>query len=495
VGSEVMTMASSIVSAGRDSEAKRAVSEQGQIRVAILGATFETGNLGVGALTVGAIKCVLSQYPEARLLLLDYAKKGSVHTLRLDGRQTTVPLVNMRFSKKFYLPNNIAVLLLIAVALKMVPSKKVRSWLVARNRWLREIEGVDLFAAISGGDSFGDIYGLGRLIYVSLPQLLVLLLGKKLVLLPQTIGPFRGRLSRIVGRYILAHAERVYVRDYRSLRQWEEVFGPGRMPDKCEFCYDVAFALDPIAPSQPNVVGLSLNEEGRSSLIGLNISGLLFMGGYTRNNAFGLRSDYKELIYSLIDSLMAKEGVGVLLVPHVFGAEVGSESDALVCEQVFAAVEEKYRGRIGLVRGSYDQSEIKHIIGQCDFFIGSRMHACIAAVSQGIPAVAIAYSDKFLGVMETLGIPSVVVDARKLDKGGVLAAINQSYRKRALIRRHLENKMPKVRESVLSLFRPVPLLTKSPQKHRGTEKKQEFTRTRRTTANQTDRTSAASRTT
>ena len=47
---------------------------------------------------------------------------------------------------------------------------------------------------------------------------------------------------------------------------------------------------------------------------------------------------------------------------------------------------------------------MKYLIGQCDFFVGSRMHSCIAAVSQCVPAVSIAYSDKFIGVMATLGL-------------------------------------------------------------------------------------------
>ena len=38
------------------------------------------------------------------------------------------------------------------------------------------------------------------------------------------------------------------------------------------------------------------------------------------------------------------------------------------------------------------------------------MHACIAALSQTVPAVAIAYSRKFLGVMETIGVEDIVVD-------------------------------------------------------------------------------------
>jgi polysaccharide pyruvyl transferase WcaK-like protein len=432
-----------------------------QMRISVLGATFETENMGVSALAAGTIKCILSEYPSATVTLLDYAKKPSVYTLKLADRNATIPLVNMRFSKRLYLPNNIAWLLLAAVVLKLVPSRKLREWVVAKNVCLRHIKEATIVASMAGGDSFSDIYGLERLLYVALPQVLVLLLGKPLLLLPQTIGPFRARFSRMMARYILRHALRVYTRDFRSLKEVEAVLGHRPDPERFKFCYDVGFILDPIAPTHQNVVGLALERPMRSTLVGLNISGLLFMGGYTRNNAFGLRVDYQALIYNLIDFLVSKKSASVLLVPHVFGTRADSESDSQVCEQVFAALEGKYRGRIGLVRGTYNQSEIKHIIGLCDFFIGSRMHACIAAVSQTIPAVSIAYSDKFLGVMETVGVGSLVADARKLDTEEILNVIGESYDSRALSCLHLETKMAQIKGSVLNLFSGVPVVAET----------------------------------
>jgi polysaccharide pyruvyl transferase WcaK-like protein len=422
------------------------------MRISVLGATFETENMGVSTLTAGTIKCILSQHPSAVISLLDYAKKPLVYTLRLDGRDVSVSLVNMRFSKRFFQPNNIALLLLLAVLLKLMPIRKVRRWVLARNECLRHITEATLIASIAGGDSFSDIYGIARLLYVGLPQVLVLFLGKPLLLLPQTVGPFRGHFSRMIARYILRHALRVYTRDYRSLNEVEALLGFRLDPDRYKFCYDVGFALDPIEPSHQEVVGLAVDKQRRSPLVGLNISGLLFMGGYTRNNAFGLRGDYRVLVTSLIDLLISKIGANVLIVPHVFGMQRDSESDSVVCEQVFATLEKKYEGRLGLVRGTYNQSEIKYLIGQCDFFVGSRMHACIAAISQLVPAVCIAYSDKFAGVMATVGVEGLVADARKMDQEAILGIVEKAYDERALLRRQLERKMPKVRETVLSLF-------------------------------------------
>lgn len=424
-----------------------------QMKVMILGASLDATNMGVGALAAGAVKCVLAQYPEARVFVLEYAKKRSVHTVRVGGRDVSIPLINIRFSKKFYLFNNIVFLLLLALALKLTPFRKLRNWVVARNSCLLEIQQASLVAAVSGGDSFSDIYGLERLLYVSLPQILVLLLGKKLILLPQTIGPFGKRFSRVIARYIIRHAERVYSRDHRGVRDVEALVGRSGGWGKIAFCYDLGFALEPVPPAALDLVGLSPTEKRAEPLVGFNISGLLYIGGYTRDNMFGLRINYRKFVYDLIEFLIMEKGTSVLLVPHVFGMDAESESDQFVSERIFEELKDRYRGHLGLVRGTYNQSEIKYVISRCDFFIGSRMHACIAAVSQCIPASCVAYSDKFVAVMETLKIDSIVADARRLSEEEILKVVARAYDHSDAIRLQLQERIAKVKASVLDLFK------------------------------------------
>src|SRR5690349_7682888 len=218
------------------------------IRIGVLGATFETSNMGVGALAAGAIKCVLTEYPDAEVFFLDYGKESTVRGVRVKEACIRVPLVNMRFSKKFYLSNNIVVLMLAALLLKIFPSRRLREWMVGRNPCLRKILRADLFASVAGGDSFSDLYGLGRFLYISLPQILVLLLGKRLLLLPQTYGPFRGRITRSIAQHIVARAERAYCRDFRSLGQLSVKAERDTPQSPSGFCYDMAFDLDAIRP-------------------------------------------------------------------------------------------------------------------------------------------------------------------------------------------------------------------------------------------------------
>lgn len=332
----------------------------------------------------------------------------------------------------------------------------MRTWLVRRSDCLQQIDTADLVTALSGGDSFSDIYGMRRLLYCALPQILVLLMGKQLVLLPQTLGPFRSTGSQRIARFILRRATLVYARDYKSLAMIEPLVGLGFARQKYSFSYDLGFVLDSCAPSQISVHGMSLDKVVDLPLVGLNVSGLLYMGGYSTKNMFGLRLSYSELMDRLIDFMITNKNTRVLLIPHVFGAD--PENDVAACEKVFTALSPRYGDRLGLLRGSFDQSEVKHVIGHCDFFIGSRMHACIAALSQCVPCVPIAYSDKFLGVIGSIGIGDIdgigplVADARKVDTDQLLEVVDRCYENRTLLRNLLQQKMPAVRRSTLAIL-------------------------------------------
>jgi colanic acid/amylovoran biosynthesis protein len=414
----------------------------------ILGASFGTRNLGVSALAASTVASILSSFPDARIFFLDYGKSPATCQVKHAAGVATVELVNLRFSWKLHLRNNIARLLATALVLKLAPSKNLRERLVRRNPYLKQIAEADIIGSLAGGDSFSDIYGLRRFFYVALPQLLVLFLDKPLTLLPQTFGPFNGLVTRKVAGFILRNAEQVYARDRESLDEIRPLMGRSR--SQPAFSPDMAFLLEPVPPIKQSG-GLNNNEQN-TPLVGLNVSGLLYGGGYTRNNMFGLKSDYKELVRQIIDWFIVQMGARVVLVPHVFGSAGDLESDTAAGAAICRELGDQYRGRLQMISEEYDQHEMKHLIGQCDFFIGSRMHACIAALSQGVPAVGLAYSKKFLGVLRSVGAEGLVADLRERDTREVMALVENAYRLRKKTRSDLAGRMPLVRQEVANLF-------------------------------------------
>jgi len=421
-------------------------------RIGLLGASFDTGNMGVNALAESSIKIIINRWPNAEITLLGCGYVPGEYHLSIMGREISVPILPIRFCKNIFLPYHFLWFAVYSLAAKIPAGVRLRKALIERNRYYKVLFETDFVADITGGDSFSDIYGFRRFLLGFLCKWLVLFGRKKLVLLPQTYGPFKSKLSRSMAKYILKHAGPVFSRDREGLEYVKNLLNNSSESGKVRFVPDVAFVLDAREPRHLDIEPSADIRKRNSIVVGLNISGLLFNGGYTRDNMFALNVNYGAIVYDIIDLFMKHEKVSVLLVPHVFTTKGHVESDQDACLAVYEALQDKYEKRVFIIHGKYDQGEIKHIIGMCDFFIGSRMHACIAALSQGIPAVGIAYSKKFTGVFDSIGLSDCVVDARSCEERETLEKTVSLFKRREQIRKHLLDVMPKVRDDILNIF-------------------------------------------
>jgi polysaccharide pyruvyl transferase WcaK-like protein len=255
--------------------------------------------------------------------------------------------------------------------------------------WIRAMAEADFVGDIRGGDSFSDIYGFPRFLMNSIEMLAAILVHGDIVLLPQTYGPFSNPLARVLARWIISHSSVVLARGLQDLNNAKLLIGKSNR--EVGYCPDVAFALQAERPK--NVETYPTLPQGlKPGIIGLNVNGLMYNGGYTRANMFDLKVDYRVLMPELLIALLRAQPNDLLLVPHTYGTPGAVESDLDSSLKIRDTLPEEFRNRIYAVIGNYDQHELKGIIGNCDFFIGSRMHACIAALSQSIPCVGIAYS-------------------------------------------------------------------------------------------------------
>ncbi|MBN2457226.1 MAG: polysaccharide pyruvyl transferase family protein [Sedimentisphaerales bacterium] len=424
-------------------------------QVCLLGASLSASNLGLCALAEGSIKCILNRWPNAEITLLGHDIEVKDHRLKLLNQEVKIVTMPIRFCKNLLLPYHFNVLLLSALLLKILPWRRFTNFLCKVNPYVRRLVETDLVFDLTSGDSFSDMYGMRRFIIGWLRRFLVIMYGKNLMMLPQTYGPLERPLTKAMAKYILSHADIIYSRDADGVKVVRSLLNSCSLDRKIDFAPDVAFVLDAQRPEVVDVGLLADSKSNDSIVIGFNISGLLFNGGYTRDNMFGLKVAYTDLIHGIIDLFMKMDSTIMLLVPHVFAPVNKVESDVYACSQVYASACEKYKNRIFITRGEYNQHEIKYVIGTCDFFVGSRMHACIAALSQGIPTVGFAYSTKFRGVFETAGMEQFVTDMRQNTQQEVLATVSQAFQQRRSAAAHLNSVLPGIKKTVLNIFEDV----------------------------------------
>ena len=73
-------------------------------RVGLLGATFSTGNMGVGALAMGSLRCIFRAFPDTEVSFLDYDNTAKVEECTIEEKKRRISLINLRFSKKLLPP-------------------------------------------------------------------------------------------------------------------------------------------------------------------------------------------------------------------------------------------------------------------------------------------------------------------------------------------------------------------------------------------------------
>ena len=235
------------------------------------------------------------------------------------------------------------------------------------------LAGFDLVYDTRAGDSFTDSYGMRRLRTMTALAEFASQAGTPVVLGPQTLGPFDTRAGRLAARLSLRRAALVMARDSASARF---AAGLGRPVDL--LTTDVVFALP--TPDVP-----------RSRDVLLNVPGLLWQES-PHVDAAAYRRTVASVYRGLTDA-----GRRVDLVAHVLRSPV-ADNDVPAIEEFAATVAPEAE-----VLVPTDLQDVRRMVASAELVVGSRMHACLNALSVGTPAIPLAYSRKFAPLLDDLG--------------------------------------------------------------------------------------------
>ncbi|WP_394764238.1 polysaccharide pyruvyl transferase family protein [Phenylobacterium sp.] len=287
---------------------------------------------------------------------------------------------------------------------------------------------------IGAGDSFADIYGLKRFLFLWLAKVIALVRGRMLLLSPQTIGPFTREPYKVLATSVLDRTYAVVVRDRQSLAALQELAPKAR----ALLSVDVAFALP--------YIDRSAERGGPRLRVGVNVSGLLFHEAEVGTNRFGLSANYALVMRRFLAELTARPDVEVHLIVHVISKVVDPDDDGRPADRLHQEFPKTVR-----VPDFTGPCEAKSYISSLDFLVAARMHACIAAFSSGVPVVPIAYSRKFSGLFGLLDY-SWVMPVQGFDDDQALAFLNDCFERRENLHTDTALGMAKVSD-LLAVYR------------------------------------------
>jgi len=380
-----------------------------KIRIGIIWANPYNKNLGVAALAYSSL-ALLYDMAEEHDLEVDFSFFGSERSgfdeIEIGGK--TIRFRNIA-GFDFY-------------DLKW----RIKRLLFPRKHRLRDINAINYAFDIAEGDSFTDIYGDKRFKKIRNSKIYFGKRVKKQVLLPQTIGPFRDPKNEKSAFEAMRYADLVISRDTQSYTYTASKLASEQIAESIDVAFYMPYETKRFDQDKIH--------------IGINVSGLLWNGGYTRNNQFGMQTDYTKLILETMRYFSKLANIQIHLVPHVIPEHQPVEDDY----EAAKAIQQKFPQAI-LAPRFKTPIEAKSYISALDFFTGARMHACIAAFSTGVPVFPMAYSRKFNGLFtDTLQYPWLG-DCVNTTEDTVLKGLDEAYQKR----HELKEKISHCNESIV----------------------------------------------
>ena len=415
------------------------------MKLVLAGAAPDTGNLGVSALCHATVAEVLRIAPETEFVILDNGEGARPGAFRsTSGKACT--LAGAKSSRRYWRSDCFA-------------NIRVSLRLGGPGATAREIRTASAILDISGGDSFTDLYGPRRLKAIMYPKQIALENDIPLILLPQTYGPFASDRSLPLAASAARGALRAYARDTYSFGVLRDLLGDAFDPRRHASGVDVAFLLPALQPAEIAPAVEKKLSNPAQIVAGINVSGLIYNDPARAKSQYGIGLDYRAVMRDLVTSTLDTGADAVWLIPHVMTPPGHYESDLEASRDLRAGLEPPYRERVYVLDHQYNQSEVKWVIGKCDWFCGMRMHATIAALSSGVPTAALAYSGKTVGVFASVGVEDAVVDARKESTAAAAELLLERWHTRDALAQRLNARLGDVvsaaRDQMSSILRAV----------------------------------------
>lgn len=262
---------------------------------------------------------------------------------------------------------------------------------------------------------------------------------KPLVYLPQAWGPFEDADVRHVTRRAVGPAALAFARDDVSREHLEAL----DLPTRIEQATDIAFLFKASDNGPALLAELGLDVARPVVAISPN------MRVYERTSGEGENNLYARALLA-VARMLEREGAQIAFVPHEFLPE-GTErpDDRYLCRLLADML-----GSEGAVPVLGDRSaeDLKAIIASCDLMVGSRFHALIAALSSGVPSVAVSWAHKYPALLGEFGLEDLAIDHGSLTVDALVAAVADVWNRRADIRDHIADRLPDVKRRSARAF-------------------------------------------
>src|SRR4030042_746380 len=250
-------------------------------------------------------------------------------------------------------------------------------------------------------------------------------LGKHVVMFPNSMGPFRTAIGRLLSRIALSNCDSVLIREPISYGLSESLIERSRVI----LTSDTALTLDAESDLQ--------FANGPKGAIAVS------PGVYAHSLAEKRIRQYILDHAKALDKAIEKHGFSVVFLPHYIS---GFQFDDLdMCKLIIRKMEHSDKARIIEAK---DLGEFRSIVSQMDLIVSSKMHPAVLAASVHVPIVFVAYDHKQTGFAASLSLSDCLISLHEVTCERLFSKIDHVWNSRAEIKALLKARVPKLQRNV-----------------------------------------------
>ena len=394
---------------------------------------YTDANVGSASLIENAVKLCRKYFPDFELRILAQQRKHVEDFCKVDTYSEVfqLPVGKHRLRQMLWLISTVTWMILhyLILLLRLGIPPKIYTLNRERLKALEQIKDSKVCISI-GAERMNDNFVLGM--PFSLYSLwLIKKYGKKLILFPQTIGPFYRKISKHFSKKILEKCDFVFLRDKRSVEIMDS-FGIDK--NKYAFLPDIAILQEPIGIDERIIIwkkeNIPFDKEKLSGISAMHWSYANAKGNYSDYDV------YKRSIAKAVDYMIEKYDYRIVFVPTNVGVHGCREDDIKVAKEIMELI--KRKDKTHSINNLYKPAELKGLIGDMDMFLATRMHSCIFSTGMFTPTFSINYQFKLYEYMKLHGLQDNTVDIEKVTFEKLKQLIDYTYENRKQIRKSLE---------------------------------------------------------
>ena len=226
-------------------------------------------------------------------------------------------------------------------------------------------------------------------------------LGKPLVFLTQSLGPFAKPINRLYFRRLFNLTPLALLRDQRSEQNLRDI---GVTSPRLNVVPDVVFALADADELRAAGERPAFREANPSIAVSVR-AWSFFAGGESERGMVA----YKAAIAALVEHLVSKYQANVTFLSTCQGVPEYAHDDSRTAREIHAALSPAARERAHVDGGFHTPEQLMSKLRGFDAVVATRMHMAILSLISGTPVVPIAYEFKTRELFKELGQGDLVV--------------------------------------------------------------------------------------